>query len=88
MKLWDKGFSIDKKIEHFTVGNDREIDIHIAKYDVQASIAHAIMLESIRIITSQELKQLKKELISISEDIKNGDFKIEGWKICNWHCFE
>jgi argininosuccinate lyase len=35
MKLWDKGFSIDKKIEHFTVGNDREIDLHIAKYDVR-----------------------------------------------------
>ena len=41
MKLWDKGFSIDKKIEQFTVGNDREIDLHIAKYDVQASLAHA-----------------------------------------------
>ena len=37
MKLWDKGFSIDKKKEHFTIGNDREIDLHSAKYDVQAS---------------------------------------------------
>ena len=55
MKLWDKGFSIDKQIENFTVGNDREIDIHIAKYDVQASLAHAIMLESIGIITANEL---------------------------------
>jgi len=36
MKLWDKGYSIDEKIEQFTVGNDREIDMHIAKYDVQA----------------------------------------------------
>ena len=59
MKLWDKGFSIDKQIEKFTVGNDREIDMHIAKYDVQASLAHAIMLESIGIITSNELKYLK-----------------------------
>ena len=41
MKLWDKGFSIDKQIEKFTVGNDREIDMHIAKHDVQASLAHA-----------------------------------------------
>ncbi len=62
MKLWDKGFSIDKKIEQFTVGNDREIDMHIAKYDVQASLAHAIMLESIGIITSDELIQLKSGL--------------------------
>ena len=59
MKLWDKGFSIDKQIEKFTVGNDREIDMHIAKYDVQASLAHAIMLESIGIINSNELKDLK-----------------------------
>ena len=52
MKLWDKGFSIDKQIENFTVGNDREIDMHIAKHDVQASLAHAVMLESIGIITT------------------------------------
>ena len=45
MKLWDKGISIDQKIEQFTVGNDREIDIHIAKYDVIASKAHAKMLQ-------------------------------------------
>ena len=77
MKLWDKGFSIDKKIEHFTVGNDREIDMYIAKYDVQASLAHAIMLESIGILTPEELKALKKGLLSISEDIEKGDFKIE-----------
>ena len=58
MKLWDKGISIDKKIEQFTVGNDREIDIHIAKYDVIASKAHAKMLESIGILTSEELQKL------------------------------
>ena len=62
MKLWDKGFSIDKKIEQFTIGNDREIDMHIAKYDVQASLAHAKMLESINIISSEELQQLEKGL--------------------------
>ncbi|NND10481.1 MAG: argininosuccinate lyase, partial [Flavobacteriaceae bacterium] len=77
MKLWDKGIVIDKKIEQFTVGNDREIDLHIAKYDVQASLAHAIMLESIGIITSEELQQLKSGLQSISESINNGSFIIE-----------
>ncbi|MCD9630663.1 argininosuccinate lyase, partial [Tenacibaculum maritimum] len=44
MKLWDKGLTIDQKIEQFTVGNDREVDLYIAKYDVQASLAHAKML--------------------------------------------
>jgi len=77
MKLWDKGFSIDKQIENFTVGNDREIDIHIAKYDVQASIAHAIMLESIGIITANELTDLKKGLNELAADIEEGTFVIE-----------
>ena len=77
MKLWDKGFSIDKQIEKFTVGNDREIDMHIAKYDVQASLAHAIMLESIGIITADELKDLKRGLQELATDIENGTFEIE-----------
>ena len=77
MKLWDKGFSIDKQIENFTVGNDREIDMHIAKYDVQASLAHAIMLESISIISADELKDLKRGLQELANDIENGTFIIE-----------
>lgn len=77
MKLWDKGFSIDQQIEKFTVGNDREIDMHIAKYDVQASLAHAIMLASIGIITADELNDLKKGLNELATEIKNGTFIIE-----------
>lgn len=77
MKLWDKGFSIDQQIEKFTVGNDREIDMHIAKYDVQASLAHAVMLASIGIITDNELNDLKKGLHELADDIKNGTFRIE-----------
>jgi argininosuccinate lyase len=77
MKLWDKGFSIDKQIENFTVGNDREIDMHIAKYDVQASLAHAVMLASVGIITANELKDLKRGLKEIGADIKNETFVIE-----------
>ncbi len=77
MKLWDKGISIDKKIEQFTVGNDREIDLHIAKFDIQASLAHAIMLESIGILTSDELQQLKTGLQKLSESIEKGTFIIE-----------
>ena len=77
MKLWDKGFSIDKKIELFTVGNDREIDIHIAKYDVIASLAHAKMLFSIGLISENELKELEIGLQNIAKDIENGTFIIE-----------
>ncbi|MEM1001518.1 MAG: lyase family protein, partial [Bacteroidota bacterium] len=77
MKLWDKGYSSDKKIENFTVGNDREIDLKIAKYDVQASLAHAIMLESIGLLSSEELAELKTAFNDISANIESGDFIIE-----------
>jgi len=77
MKLWDKGFSIDKKIEQFTVGNDREIDLHIAKYDVKASLAHAKMLESIGILNSVELDQLRSGLEDLLKQIEEGTFTIE-----------
>lgn len=77
MKLWDKGLDIDKKIEQFTVGNDREIDIHIAKYDIQASVAHAKMLESVGLISKDELQLLQQQFKVMAEQVKNGEFKIE-----------
>lgn len=77
MKLWDKGVSIDKKIEQFTVGNDRELDINIAEFDVQASLAHAKMLTEIHIITTEELQQLEEGLNALKEQIKEGTFYIE-----------
>lgn len=77
MKLWDKGIHIDKKIENFTVGNDREVDMHIATYDVQASIAHAQMLESIGIITTKECAQLLEGLEQIAQQINDGTFVID-----------
>lgn len=77
MKLWDKGIAIDKKIEQFTVGNDREIDIHIAKYDVQASLAHAKMLKKIGILTEDELSQLEDGLKKMDQQISQGEFVID-----------
>ncbi len=77
MKLWDKGLAIDKKIERFTVGNDRELDMHIARYDVQASLAHAKMLEKIDVITKNELAQLEKGLHELQRQIDDGTFIIE-----------
>lgn len=77
MKLWDKGISIDKKIEQFTVGNDREIDVHIAKYDVIASRAHAKMLQKIGIISTNELIELLGGLKKLENQIDNGTFVID-----------
>lgn len=77
MKLWDKGFSTDKKIDHFTVGNDRELDLLLSKYDVIASKAHAKMLGKIGLITAQEAENLVAELDAIAQTIEEGSFVIE-----------
>ncbi|TFG78827.1 MAG: argininosuccinate lyase [Flavobacteriales bacterium] len=77
MKLWEKGIGTDKKIDHFTVGNDREWDLHLAKFDVMASKAHAKMLGEIGLLTAVEVQQLVKELDAIALAIENGTFTIE-----------
>lgn len=77
MKLWDKGFSTDKKIDHFTVGNDRELDLLLAKYDVIASRAHAKMLGKIGLLTDEETHALVNELDNIALSIEKGTFTIE-----------
>lgn len=77
MKLWDKGTSADKKIDRFTVGNDRELDLLLARYDVIASIAHARMLEKIGLISADESTALVRELKEIGKEIEKGGFKIE-----------
>ena len=76
-QLWNKGFEPDKLIERFTVGNDRELDLRLAKYDVIGSIAHIKMLQSIGLLTMEELEQLLPALNEILISIENGDFKIE-----------
>ncbi len=77
MKLWDKGFSTDQKIDHFTVGNDRQLDLLLAKYDVIASKAHAKMLGKIGLLTDQETTALMVELDQIATTIEDGNFTIE-----------
>ncbi|NAS12767.1 argininosuccinate lyase [Poritiphilus flavus] len=77
MKLWDKGFSTDQKIDRFTVGNDRELDLVLAKYDVIASKAHAKMLGQTGLIPEQESASLIKELEQIAKSIEEGNFSIE-----------
>jgi len=77
MKLWDKGYSIDKLIENFTVGKDRELDLQLAKFDVLGSMAHITMLETIDLLKKEELDKLLPELKSIYQTIEQGKFKIE-----------
>ncbi|MFA8436070.1 MAG: argininosuccinate lyase [Marinifilaceae bacterium] len=77
MKLWDKGIQVDKKIEQFTVGMDRELDLQLAAFDILGSLAHIEMLESIGLLEKKELKMIQEELRKIYSSIKNETFVIE-----------
>ena len=76
-KLWQKNVELNKEIEKFTVGKDRELDVFLAPYDVLGSMAHITMLESINLLTSSELKTLLAELKNIYRLAESGRFVIE-----------
>ena len=76
-KLWDKGFSIDAKIERFTVGNDREMDLYLAPFDVLGTMAHITMLEKVGLLGSDELPVLLAELRKIYREAAEGRFTID-----------
>lgn len=76
-KLWEKNFEVNKEIEKFTVGRDRELDLFLAKHDVLGSMAHITMLERIGLLTAEELHQLLAELKQIYALAESGAFEIE-----------
>ncbi|HPO47358.1 MAG TPA: argininosuccinate lyase [Paludibacteraceae bacterium] len=76
-KIWDKGFSVNEQVEAFTVGRDRELDLFLAKYDVLGSLAHTRMLQSIGLLTADELEHIQTELKRIFRTIEDGEFVIE-----------
>lgn len=76
-KLWEKNFEVNKEIERFTVGRDREMDMYLAKYDVLGSMAHITMLESIGLLEKDELETLLAELRHIYQLCEDGRFSIE-----------
>ena len=77
MKLWEKGIPVNKAIEDFTVGKDREMDLYLAPFDIMGSMAHVTMLESIGLIEEDELTILLRELKSIYKKASAGEFIIE-----------
>ena len=76
-KLWEKNIDVNPEIERFTVGKDRELDLFLAPYDVIGSIAHSAMLQSIGMLTKEEMESLHGELRNIHAVIEKGDFVIE-----------
>jgi len=77
MKLWQKDKASLKQVEIFTVGKDREMDMYLAAFDVLGSLAHIDMLESVELLTKDELSQLQKELKNIYRQIQKGEFSLQ-----------
>ena len=77
LKLWEKSVAVDHNVETYTVGRDREMDLYLAPYDVLGSMAHITMLESITLVSAEELRQLLDELKDIYASAIAGKFVIE-----------
>jgi argininosuccinate lyase len=77
MKLWDKGIPVDKVIEKFTIGKDRELDLLLAPYDIMGSIAHVIMLETIGLIGKEELPGILAALKELYDEATGPGMVIE-----------
>ncbi len=77
MKLWQKETAINDRIEAFTVGQDRDLDVWLAPFDVLGSLAHAQMLESIGLLESAELQSLRAELIKLYHKAEKRELIIE-----------
>lgn len=76
-KIWSKGGKIDERIETFTIGQDRALDIHLAEFDILGSLAHVQMLHSIGVVNDDEWPIIKSGLLAILKLAENGQFKIE-----------
>lgn len=76
-KLWEKKTRVDKDIERYTIGRDAEMDMFLAPYDVLGSMAHATMLQSVGLLTEQDLQELLTGLKNIYATIQQGEFEIE-----------
>ncbi|RYG13413.1 MAG: argininosuccinate lyase [Chitinophagaceae bacterium] len=77
MKIWQKNIEVNKGIEIFTVGKDRELDLQMAAFDVLGSLAHVKMLASINLLTQAELIEVETALKVIYAEIEAGKFTIE-----------
>ncbi|WP_270089406.1 argininosuccinate lyase [Sphingobacterium sp. SYP-B4668] len=77
MKIWQKNIDVDSFVESFTVGNDRVMDLQLAAADVLGSLAHTKMLNSISLLSDEDLEVVQMELKNIYSEVMNGQFQIE-----------
>jgi argininosuccinate lyase len=77
MKLWQKETDVNKAVENFTVGRDKEFDMMLAPFDVLGNMAHAKMLATVGLLTTAEADELCAELKKIYKDIEHSKFEIQ-----------
>ena len=77
-KIWDKGFDNDPQIDAFTVGKDRELDLLLAPYDIEGTMAHITMLSEVGLLEADELSQLLPALEKLRQEALQGQFEIHG----------
>jgi argininosuccinate lyase len=76
-KIWDKGFDANRKVEDFTVGDDRELDLRLAKHDIRGSMAHIKMLVKAGLLKAEEEAALQTELKNILAEVERGNFRLD-----------
>lgn len=77
MKLWQKSNDVDREVERFTVGRDREMDLYLAEADVLGSLAHTRMLHAVGLLGKEDLDAVQRGLKTIYREIAEGKFTIE-----------
>jgi argininosuccinate lyase len=78
MKIWNKGFDNDAQIDAFTVGRDRELDLMLAPFDIEGTIAHITMLSQVGLLSADDLALLLPELHKLHQEALDGKFTISG----------
>jgi argininosuccinate lyase len=76
-KLWQKTTDVNQLVDQFTVGKDRELDNQMAAFDVLGSLAHTRMLQTVGLLSAEDLKLIQQELKALYRQIQHGDFMIE-----------
>jgi argininosuccinate lyase len=75
-RLWDKGTPLDARVLAYTAADDTVLDNRLVRYDIQASIAHAEMLEVQGLLSAQDLKIIREALTAIGEEHARGVWQV------------
>jgi len=76
-RLWDKGAPLDARVLAYTAGDDYALDERLVKYDVRASIAHAEMLNAVKLLPDADLAAIRDGLNALAAEHAAGQWKIE-----------